>query len=109
MKDGASCAAEMERVTRWSGTTSSAERTATKSEKYGLVVYLCGEKCHRNGRAGSTPQRESNAPPAPIRPVKAPCRNRDGRRMTSAVNLEKAICKEENDGKQNDFAGAALL
>ena len=29
--------------------------------------------------------------------------------MTSAVNLEKAICKEENDGKQNDFAGAALL
>ena len=29
--------------------------------------------------------------------------------MTSAVNLEKAICKEENDGKQNDFAGAAWL
>ena len=21
-----------------------------KSEKYGLVVYLCGDKCHRNGR-----------------------------------------------------------
>lgn len=20
-----------------------------KSEKYGLVVYLCGERCHRNG------------------------------------------------------------
>ena len=40
---------------------------------------------------------------------KRQCRNRDGRKMTSAVNLEKAICKEENDGKQNDFAGAALL
>lgn len=21
-----------------------------KSEKYGLVVYLCGERCHRDGR-----------------------------------------------------------
>lgn len=21
-----------------------------KSDKYGLVVYLCGDKCHRNGR-----------------------------------------------------------
>lgn len=21
-----------------------------KSEKYGLVVYLCGDRCHRNGR-----------------------------------------------------------
>lgn len=20
-----------------------------KSEKYGLIVYLCGERCHRNG------------------------------------------------------------
>jgi hypothetical protein len=29
--------------------------------------------------------------------------------MTSGVNSEKAICKEEKDGKQNDFAGAALL
>ena len=22
----------------------------SKSEKYGLVVYLCGERCHRNGK-----------------------------------------------------------
>lgn len=22
-----------------------------KSEKYGLVVYLCGNRCHRNGRS----------------------------------------------------------
>jgi hypothetical protein len=29
--------------------------------------------------------------------------------MTSGENSEKAICKEEKDGKQNDFAGAALL
>lgn len=36
MKDGASCAAEMERVTRWSGTTSSAERTATKARNTAL-------------------------------------------------------------------------
>ncbi len=21
-----------------------------KSEKYGLVVYLCGDRCHRNGK-----------------------------------------------------------
>lgn len=21
-----------------------------KSEKYGLLVYLCGDRCHRNGR-----------------------------------------------------------
>lgn len=22
----------------------------SKSEKYGLVVYLCGDRCHRNGK-----------------------------------------------------------
>jgi hypothetical protein len=32
-----------------------------------------------------------------------------GRKMTSGENSEKAICKEEKYGKQNDFAGAALL
>ena len=25
-------------------------RYRKKSEKYGAVVYLCGEECHRNGR-----------------------------------------------------------
>nr|DAW04562.1 MAG TPA: Theoretical tuberculin protein [Bacteriophage sp.] len=51
MKDGASCAVEMERVTRWSGTIRHIFGGAyrNKSEKYGLVVYLCGERCHRNG------------------------------------------------------------
>ena len=48
MKDGASCAAEMERVTRWSGTISHIFGGAyrKKSEKYGLVVYLCHRRCH---------------------------------------------------------------
>ena len=31
-----------------------------KSEKYGLVVYLCGNRCHRNGRG--TQERRPDAP-----------------------------------------------
>lgn len=58
MKDGVSCAAEMAQVTRWSGTISSAGAYRNKSEKYGLVVYLCGERCHRNG--GNAVHRNGN-------------------------------------------------
>lgn len=30
-----------------------------KSEKYGLVVYLCGERCHRNGKEAAHRCRET--------------------------------------------------
>lgn len=30
-----------------------------KSEKYGLVVYLCGERCHRNGKYAVHRNREA--------------------------------------------------
>lgn len=30
-----------------------------KSEKYGLVVYLCGNKCHRNGRYAAHKSKET--------------------------------------------------
>ena len=51
MIDGVLSAAGMAHVTRWSGTISHifGGSYRNKSEKYGLVVYLCGDRCHRNG------------------------------------------------------------
>jgi methionine aminopeptidase len=39
-------------VTVWNATISHIFGGANRknSEKYGLVVYLCGERCHRTGR-----------------------------------------------------------
>lgn len=31
----------------------------SKSEKYGLVVYLCGDRCHRNGKDAAHRSRET--------------------------------------------------
>ncbi len=33
----------------WNAITSSAGLCGRKAKKYGLKVYLCGDRCHRNG------------------------------------------------------------
>lgn len=50
MKEDASCVAGTAHRTRWSATTFSGAFRG-KSEKYGAVVWLCGDRCHRNGKS----------------------------------------------------------
>lgn len=60
MRDGVLSAAGTVQVIRLSGTIRHIFGGAyrNKSEKYGLVVYLCGERCHRNG--GNAVHRNGN-------------------------------------------------
>lgn len=48
----AGCAVGTETVTLWSVIIRHIFGGASRklSEKYGLVVYLCGSRCHRNGK-----------------------------------------------------------
>lgn len=65
-----------------------------KSEEYGLVVLLCGEECHRNGReaahrCGETALRLHRWG------QRSSWRSSTRRRRTSGGRSGRAICKEE--------------
>lgn len=83
-------------------------RIPEKSEKYGLVVYLCHRRCHIFAPSAvhqSTGQMQRLKRYGQLKAMQEQRWTEDDFRR----EFGKAICKEENDGKQNDFAGAALL
>lgn len=53
MKDGVFCAEGLMHWIRWRSTIRHifGGTNRKKSEKYGLVVWLCGNRCHRNGKS----------------------------------------------------------